>query len=190
MRGVLGFVGQVLAWAVILLAGTAIVLAVLLPRLGGATPYTVLTGSMRPHYPPGTLVVARPIDPEKLMVGDVVTYQLRSGEPEVVTHRIVQIATTLDGQRTFQTQGDANNVADKAWVLPVQVRGKLWYAVPFLGRLNIVFTGPEHQWLVYAVAALLAGYALVMFAAAARDRLRRTRGSASPARRHRQEVDA
>lgn len=176
MRDVVGWIGQVIAWTVILLATALVTVAVVVPRVGGATPYTILTGSMRPHYPPGTLVVSKPTDPTKLRVGDVVTYQLRSGEPEVVTHRIVAIRSSLDGKMSFQTRGDANNVADDRWVMPVQIRGRLWYAVPVLGRLNVLFTGSQHQWLVYGAVALLGGYALVMFGGAARDRLRRETG--------------
>jgi signal peptidase len=172
MRGVAGWVGQVIAWAVILFAVALIALAVAIPRLGGATPYTILTGSMQPHYPPGTLVVAKPVDPDRLKVGDVVTYQLHSGEPEVVTHRIVAVGRTLGGQLSFQTQGDANNAADDPWVMPIQIRGRLWYAVPYLGRLNVLFDGRQHQWLVYTAAAGLGGYAVVMFLGAARDRTR------------------
>ncbi|RYJ02767.1 MAG: signal peptidase I, partial [Actinomycetales bacterium] len=66
-------------WVLLLGFVAMLVVSVLVPRLAGATPYTVLTGSMRPTMPPGTLVVAKPVDPEALEVGDVVTVQLRSG---------------------------------------------------------------------------------------------------------------
>ncbi len=66
-----------------------IAVAVVVPRLAGARPYVVLTGSMRPGMPPGTLVVVRPVDPRSIGVGDVITYQVASGEPDVVTHRVV-----------------------------------------------------------------------------------------------------
>lgn len=173
MRGLIGWLGQVLAWAVILAAVLVVAVAVLIPRIGGATPYTVLTGSMRPHYPPGTLVVAKPVQATKLRIGDVVTYQLHSGEPTVVTHRIVAIRQGAQGDLQFQTKGDANNVADEAWVMPVQVRGRLWYAVPWLGRANVLFSRGQHQTMVYGAVAILGGYALLMFLGAGRDRLRR-----------------
>jgi signal peptidase len=178
----LRWVGQVIAWMVILAAALVLAVAVLIPRIGGATPYTILTGSMRPGMPPGTLVVVKPADPATLAVGDVITYQLHSGQPTVVTHRIRQISITMDGDRTFQTQGDANNVADSPWVRPVQIRGKKWYSVPYLGRLNTMMTSQQHRWTVYGAAALLGGYALVMFAGAGRDRIRRRRAGSDAAR--------
>jgi signal peptidase len=176
LRTTAGWIGQVAAWTVILAAVAILALAVLVPRLGGATPYTVLTGSMRPAYPPGTLVVVRPVRSEELAVGDVITYQLRSGEPTVVTHRVVATGQRGDGTTVVQTQGDANDVPDDPWVMPVQVKGRLWYAVPYLGRLNALLTGEQHQVLVLGAAAGLGGYALVMFAAAMRERGSRPRG--------------
>lgn len=173
--GVVRWVARVLAWTVILGCLLALAVAVLLPRIGGGTPYTVLTGSMRPHLPPGTLVVVRPADPGDIGVGTVVTYQLRSGEPQVVTHRVVAVRSNLEGEIEFQTQGDDNDVPDEAWVRPEQVRGALWYSVPYLGRVNTLVTGHQRQLLVYVVAGGLAVYAGAMFAGACRDRTRRRR---------------
>lgn len=165
----------VVTWLVILVAVAAVVVAVLVPRLGGATPYTVLTGSMRPHLPPGTLVVVKPVPVEEIRAGDVITYQLESGQPTVVTHRVVAQGVRADGEVVLQTQGDANNAPDAEWVRPVQVRGRLWYAVPHLGRVNTLLTGSQHQAVVYVVGGGLAGYAAFMFASALRDRRRERR---------------
>lgn len=173
--GVVRWVARVLAWTVILGALAVLAIAVVVPRIGGATPYTVLTGSMRPHLPPGTLVVAKPVDPSEIGIGTVVTYQLRSGEPQVVTHRVVAIRSNLKGETEFQTQGDANSIPDEAWVRPEQIRGRLWYAVPYLGRVNALLSGHERQLLVYGAAGGLVLYALTMFLGAGRDRTRRRR---------------
>lgn len=172
---VLRFGGLVLAWLLILVALASITAAVLVPRLAGATPYTVLTGSMRPHLPPGTLVVVKPVDADQLRVGDVVTYQLESGESTVVTHRITSVDTRLDEKTVFTTQGDANDVPDPAQVRPVQVRGRLWYAVPYLGYVNNALNGGQRQIAVLVVSTALIGYAAFMFVGAVRDR-RRGRG--------------
>lgn len=171
--GPVRWVLRVLAWTVILGCGAALVLTVALPRLGGATPYTILTGSMQPAMPPGTLVVAKPVDPQDIAVGTVITYQLRSGEPTVVTHRVIAIRTNLRGDVELRTQGDANDTPDRAWVRPEQVRGERWYYVPYLGRLNTLVSGHDRQLLVYGAAAALALYAAGMFVGAGRDRLRR-----------------
>lgn len=175
LRSISGFGWRVLVWLVLLGAALVLAVGVLIPRIAGATPYNIQTGSMRPHYPPGTLVVIKPIDPDKLQVGQVATYQISSGEPEVATHRIVGISTSLKGERSFTFKGDANPSPDPDPVRPVQIRGSLMYAVPYLGWVNNLVTGHEHQILVYVAVALLLGYAAFMFTGAARDRVRSKR---------------
>lgn len=172
-RGPLGWVGQVLAWLVILVVVAVLAVAVVIPRIAGATPYTVLTGSMQPELPPGTLVVVKPVEPEDISVGSVITYQLESGKAAVVTHRVVAQGFNGKGELQFRTQGDANDVPDEEWVRPVQIKGEEWYSVPLLGHVNNWLTGEERQVAVYVVAALLLGYAGFMVTSAARDRLRK-----------------
>ncbi|WP_372727500.1 signal peptidase I [Nocardioides sp.] len=178
----LAWTWRVLGWVVTLAAVTAIALAVVVPRLGGATPYTVLTGSMRPGMPPGTLVVVRPVDPAEIATGAVVTYQLTSGDPTVVTHRVITQGIDGRGERVFRTQGDANEVPDEHWVRSVQIVGERWYAVPHLGHVSNLLTGRERQLGIYAVSALLVGYALSMFGAAARQARTRRRERAGATR--------
>lgn len=180
-RGAASWVGQVLAWLVILGVVAVVTAAVLVPRLAGATPYAVLTGSMRPDLPPGTLVVVRPTAVEDIRIGDVVTYQLRSGEPEVVTHRVVAVGSNGLGERTFQTQGDANDAPDEEWVRAVQVKGRVWYAVPYVGHANDMLDGDQRHLAVLLVAGGLVTYAGVMFGSAALDRRRRTAPAETPA---------
>jgi signal peptidase len=169
-RRVAGALVAVVAWGVLFVAGGALALDVVVPRLSGATPYAVLTSSMKPQLPAGTLVVVRPIRPESIGVGTVITYQLRSGDPEVVTHRVVAQAVDGAGARTFRTRGDAYDLPDPGWVKPVQLKGEVWYAVPYLGRLHAALSGRDHQQLVYLTAAALLAYAAAMFAGAVRAR--------------------
>lgn len=180
--GVLGIAGIVVAWVVILGVGAALVVAVALPRLAGATPYTILTSSMRPHLPPGTLAVVRPATPDEIGVGTVITYQLRSGNPTVVTHRVVAQAFDPEGQPIFQTRGDANDSPDERWVMPVQIKGELWYSVPYLGRVNSLVPDDRRDLVGMIVAIGLGGYAVVMFVGGARDR-RRSRNTRTTVKR-------
>lgn len=173
MATAFGWACRVVTWLVLLSSVAALVAAVLLPRLAGATPYTVLTGSMRPQMPPGTLVVVRPRSTDAIGVGDVVTFQLRSGQPDVVTHRVIAQGYDGTGERVFRTRGDANPAPDVAWVRAVQIRGTAWYHVPWLGYLSVALTGAQRGTLIWIVALLLIGYAALMWLSAARDRARR-----------------
>jgi signal peptidase len=176
----LHWIGRVAGWAVILGASAVLAAGVLVPRLGGGTPYAVLTGSMRPDLPPGTLVVVRPVNPVDIGVGSVITYQLESGKPAVVTHRVVSQGLDRAANPVFATQGDANDAPDEKWVRPVQIQGELWYSVPYLGYLTTLLTGHERQLGVDLVAAGLAGYALWSFVGAALGRRRGARPGARP----------
>lgn len=117
--------------AVLALAGASTVV----PRLMGAVPLTVLSGSMMPTYRPGDLVIVRPTPVENLEVGDVITFQAVSGESALITHRLMAI-TTNDGEIvSLVTQGDANPTSDR-YILPGQVMGRVVYSVPFVGQLR------------------------------------------------------
>lgn len=162
-----GWVVQVVSWAIILGVIAALLVAVVIPRFAGATPYAVLTGSMRPDYPPGALVVTRPAPEPDINEGDVITYQLESGKATVVTHRVVRRSTNLKGDVLFDTQGDANEVVDAKPVKPVQIKGKLWYSVPYLGYANTIITGKERDITLTIVVSVLLCYSAYMFTSAA-----------------------
>jgi signal peptidase len=155
--------------AVVLLAAVMVVL----PAVLRAMPFSVLTGSMAPTMPAGSLVVSRPTPPEQVEIGDVVTFQLRSGEPDVVTHRVIGTGWAADGDLVFVTRGDANDLADEP-VRAVQIRGVVAYHVPYLGYVNTWVGLNRPDWLAKAVAAGLIAYALFMLVGAVRDRKRGT----------------
>jgi signal peptidase len=165
-----GWIARVLAWTFILAVVAVVTVSVLIPRVAGATPYTILTGSMRPGLPPGTLVVVKPAPAGEIGVGTVITYQLASGRPTVVTHRVVSAGYTVEGKPIFRTQGDANNVADEKVVRPLQIKGALWYDVPYVGYANTYITGEERRITLIVVVSALLLYATWMFASAFRDR--------------------
>jgi len=162
-----------ISWALLIIVAALAIIVIVVPAVTGARPYTILTGSMEPQYPPGTLVVVRGVDPAEIAIGDVITYQLRSGEPEVVTHRVVAVQVDAAGEQTFVTQGDANNSADADPVRDVQVVGRLWYAVPYIGWINNVVTGSMRAWLIPAAAGALAVYGTVLVVQGVRERRRR-----------------
>jgi signal peptidase I len=120
--------------AVVSIAAVAVALT-LVPALVGGSAVTVLSASMTPALPPGSVLVDKPVDAESLRVDDVITYATTdegSGAPILVTHRIVAIESGSAGP-TFITQGDANDAADARPVEADQIRGKVWYHVPYIG---------------------------------------------------------
>src|SRR5690554_3045189 len=132
-HGILYYIGVGLSaglLAIVLLLGVAVIVV---PAVTGSTPMTVLTGSMDPTYPPGTLIIVKPIDTADIRIGDPITYQIESGKEAVVTHRVISVTSSSDGSTSFTTQGDANNAPDAAPVIAEQNRGEVWYSLPWIG---------------------------------------------------------
>jgi signal peptidase len=171
-------VSGVLAGLVVVVAGAALLVGLVVPRLAGATPYTVTSASMAPALPVGSLVVVRPRD--TVALGDVITYQQRSGSAPVVTHRVVGVGVSPDGRLAYTTRGDANGADDANLVRPEQVRGVVWYHVPHLGRLSALVSGPQRQTVATGIAAVLVGYALWQLVQIRRDRTAATQTAGAP----------
>jgi len=174
-REITRLAGRGAAWAIIVAAAAALVVAVVIPTIAGGTALTILTGSMRPGMPPGTLVVIRPVAPHDLRIGDVITYQIESGKPAVVTHRIVGVSFDGRGHRLFTTRGDANGSDDPRPVRTVQIKGEKWYSIPYLGWVNALLSPQERGIGRLAIAGALFVYALWMLLSSIRGR--RTRNT-------------
>lgn len=150
--------GKAVSFTALVLAVLAALVLIVFPRVTGSYTYTVLTNSMAPGYPPGTFIVVKPTPFDELQLGDVITYQLESGRPEVVTHRITGVSATQQGERTYITKGDNNSVEDAAPVLEIQVRGKLFYAVPYVGFVANTAGQGDRNGIIYAAAIGLIAY--------------------------------
>lgn len=75
--------------------------------------FRVQTGSMIPKYQIGDVILVKETDPDKIKIGDDITYQGITGPVKgiLVTHRVIDIEE-VDGKRVFHTQGIANNSED------------------------------------------------------------------------------
>ena len=118
------FLGSLIMWAVILLC---LVLAA--PRLAGIKSYVVVSGSMEPAIPVGSLVYSKEADPKTLEPGDVIVFYSsnagQGGRSEgviPVTHRIVE-NNKVTGEIT--TKGDANEHNDLSAITYNNVEGKV-----------------------------------------------------------------
>lgn len=178
LRSVVSALSTGLSAGVLLLILALGAVTIVLPAVVGGMPLSVLTGSMRPHLPPGTLVVVKPTPVEEIGVGDVITFQIESGQPAVATHRVVaRSVDSATGEVRFTTQGDANNTPDPEQVRPAQIRGKVWYAIPYLGWVNQAIDGQTRSWAIPALAGALFLYAAWTFGTGVRDRARARRGA-------------
>jgi len=93
--------------------------------------FSVLSGSMAPGIPTGSVVVVTRVPAADVKVGDVITFQ-PPGRTSFVTHR-VQSLDTSTGLAVVTTKGDANAALDP-WSLTL--RGTGWrylFSVPAAG---------------------------------------------------------
>jgi signal peptidase len=160
----------VLALAGLLIAVLSVL--VIVPRLTHGAALTVLTGSMRPSLPVGSVVIERPVDRTTLRVGDIATYQQARGRAVYITHRIAAIDTTTS-PTLLTFKGDANRVADPMPVPVTAVHGKVWVDVPYVGRLRQVLAGGGLPSIALAFGVLgLGGYSVCQVRAGLRERRR------------------
>nr|WP_309544333.1 signal peptidase I [Arthrobacter sp. RT-1] len=153
-----------LSMAAMIIALFAAMILLVIPVVTGSHTYTVLTNSMAPKFPPGTFLVMKPVPFDEIQYGDVVTFQLHSGRPEVETHRVVGFGATQQGEKTLITKGDNNGANDADPVREIQMKGKLFYAVPYVGFLaNALGNSDRDAWTIIAAVGLIGYGAILVF---------------------------
>ena len=116
---------------------------------------TVLTGSMEPKIPKGSVVINQWADQRNLKIGDIITYQHPSDKKIIyVTHRIVEIDKTGLLWR-FETKGDANPASDFGLITQAGTEGKVILTIPLIGYLIEFFKTPIGFILLIALPLLI-----------------------------------
>lgn len=137
--------------ALFLLAAVALVGV----RFFGYSVFAVLSGSMEPTYPTGSLIYVKKVDCRDLKVGDPITFML--SEDTVATHRIVEIVPDPDDPSVirFATKGDANNVVDGKLVHCKNVIGEPVFCVPKVGYFVSYIQKPPGMYFGISAGAIL-----------------------------------
>lgn len=92
----------------------------------------VLTSSMEPEIPVGSLVIINPVPYDDINIGDDITF-IRDSNLTLVTHRVIK---KDDETQQITTQGIANNSPDKPTSY-VNVVGKVELHIKYIGYLVI-----------------------------------------------------
>lgn len=106
--------------------------------------FSVATGSMVPKYQIGDVILCKEVDTNTLKIGDDITYLGNSGtfKNKTVTHRIIDIKTNGDGEKSFYTKGIASTRTDPV-VKEEQIYGKIVKRFNFLSWLYKFVTTPD-----------------------------------------------
>ena len=116
-----------------LLTVIAAALPLTVPQYMGYQIFNVVSGSMEPEIPIGSVIYVKEMDPVDIEKGDVIAFQ--SGD-SVVMHRVTD-NKVVEGK--FSTKGDANNSEDLNEVPYDSLVGKVVRHIPVLGQLLILF---------------------------------------------------
>ena len=130
VKKVLGIIGNVLVWVFVVFAVVVTVLAFAaqanadgIPSIGGKAILTIQTPSMEPTFNVGDIVIGTKLSPEQmqtLKVGDIITYAAGDlngdGVRDLNTHRIIEVVTAENGEVSYRTKGDGNQLQDMTLV--------------------------------------------------------------------------
>jgi signal peptidase len=147
--------GAVVGTTLVVVAAAALAVPVAGNLSGRWRLLPILSGSMAPRIPTGSLVLATPEPASEVKTGDVIIFRAPTADHRLLAHRVV--AVLEHGPRpVVQTKGDANSALD-----PWRARtdgGRIWTVrreVPLLGYVT-VFT--QRSWpflvLVLGIAAI------------------------------------
>ena len=127
--------------------GTVILIFIILlclpftiPRIMGGQIYTVISGSMEPEIPVGSLVYVEGAQPENMKVGDVIAFYGGRDANAIVTHRVVENRVIMG---ELITNGDANQTNDMNPVDYENFIGIVKWSVPKVGAVAQIMTGRE-----------------------------------------------
>jgi signal peptidase len=148
---------ELAAWAALVAGALALLGIGLLPRTGWYRPVTVLSGSMRPTFAPGDMVVLMPEPARDIRVGQLISYRIPVGDHHVQTHRVIAIVHG-GAHPSVRTKGDANASADP-WIARLNgtTAWRVRAVVPKLGWVVFWFRTPLVERLTLVLAPILLG---------------------------------
>ena len=142
--------------------GTAILIFVILlcipftiPKIMGGQIYTVISASMEPAIPVGSLVYVEGIAPEDVQENDVIAFYGGRDANAIITHRVVENRIIMG---EFITKGDANQTNDMNPVQYDNLLGRVEWSVPEVGVIAQMLTGMEGK----IAAGSMIGLAVVL----------------------------
>ncbi|NQX25977.1 signal peptidase I [Microbacteriaceae bacterium VKM Ac-2854] len=156
------------------LVGVAVLAAVAvfaLSALGLVRFVPVLSNSMAPQMPTGSLAVTVPVPQGEIAAGDVIVFTDPDDAGKRVIHRVAdlfpadeaaQLVGWQPGMIALHTKGDNNEYADP-WILTI-ADAQVWRrsaVVPYLGWPTIAFGDPRSRVALFGVGgALVAAWLL------------------------------
>lgn len=118
----------------ILLAVIVFCLPITIAKIRGHEVYNVVSGSMEPAIPVGSVIFVEPVEPDTVEAGDVIVFRSAGS---VISHRVVK-NRVVEGE--FITKGDANREEDMNPVKYQELIGRMSRHYPVAGHLLFLYT--------------------------------------------------
>lgn len=106
-----------IAWIIILLSMSVMLSMVITKQISGKAsvfgvrPYFIMSGSMEPTIKTHQFVLAVPVDPDEIAVGDIVSYDKHFVGNKAIKRTIIHRIIRIDGDE-ITCKGDNNDAAD------------------------------------------------------------------------------
>lgn len=126
-----------------------------LPGAFGYHMYNVISGSMEPAIPVGSLIYVHSGNPEEIVEGDIIAFYGAAEDSGIITHRVVK-NNIVSG--SFRTKGDANDGEDPMPAAYENYIGKVITSIPYMGKVLTIMTSLYGK--IAAACAVLLGAVL------------------------------
>ena len=127
---------------------------VTIPGFLGYRIYNVVSESMEPALPVGSIIYSKTVEPSGLEEGDIIVF---NNNGMTVTHRVVRNDTDA---KELITKGDANPQEDPTPVRYGSVIGKAGLHIPYMGGFFEFFTSLKGK--IYLMGVLVASFVLMI----------------------------
>lgn len=118
--------------------------------------YVIISPSMVPNINVYDAVFTMRVPEKHIKLYDIITFLSQeietSGTP--ITHRVVGILETADGERAYRTKGDNNASEDRALIRQSEVLGKVLLRIPMIGYVK-TFLSSRLGWIIAIVIPCL-----------------------------------
>lgn len=151
LKSILDFIVNLLFLLVL-----AAALLLFVPRAMGMNTYAVLSSSMEPTLPVGSIIYTTPYSgTEQMEEMDIIAYEAGTS---LVAHRVLSI----DKEKGAAiTQGDANKVPDQSPVYMKDVIGQVRFQIPILGYALMMLQEDKGRFLIILAAGIVIFLAIV-----------------------------
>jgi len=94
--------------------------------------FNIISESMEPTLEINDVVVVLKSEPSQLQKDDIITF---NQDERIISHRIVNITKTPQGNIKFETKGDNNKISDPDLIEAEKVYGKVLVSIKGIGKI-------------------------------------------------------